>query len=80
MAKDEEEDAEAEAHGSEPESEVGVEEEVAEEIPRWSRLPDSIFAAAHESVERKRSSKPLKKDAPAKRRRVREAAAEKVSK
>ncbi|KAJ1299808.1 hypothetical protein OPQ81_000707 [Rhizoctonia solani] len=52
--------------------------EMIQKILRTSRLPDSVFAAAHESVERKRSKKPLKKDPPAKRRRVREGPAEKV--
>ncbi|CAE6420602.1 unnamed protein product [Rhizoctonia solani] len=54
------------------------EDKVIEESSRPGRLPDSVFAAAHESIGRKRAEKPAKKDVPTKRRRIREIPAERV--
>ncbi|CAE7123758.1 unnamed protein product [Rhizoctonia solani] len=55
--------------------------EIANEVLQSDRLPDSIFAVAHESLqestERKRMNKPSR-DVPAKRRRLREVPVEKV--
>ncbi|ELU38587.1 tartrate transporter [Rhizoctonia solani AG-1 IA] len=54
------------------------EDEPVEEAPRSDRLPDSIFAAAHETVERKSSKKLSKNDVLLKRKRVRQTPKEKV--
>ncbi|CAE6463725.1 unnamed protein product [Rhizoctonia solani] len=76
VIEDEQDDATPDDVGED--SGRGEEDKVIEENSRPGRLPDSVFAAAHESTGRKRAEKPAKKDVPAKRRRVREIPAERV--
>lgn len=79
VIEDQESDAAPDdAEGEGEDSGRGEEDKVVKETSRPDRLPDSVFAAAHQSIGRKRAEKPAKKDAPAKRRRVREVPAEKV--
>ncbi|CEL60055.1 hypothetical protein RSOLAG1IB_09313 [Rhizoctonia solani AG-1 IB] len=66
------------ANGDAEESEEEDGDKQADEPPRSDRLPDSIFAAAHETVERKRGKKLSKEEVVTKRRRVREEPGEKV--
>ncbi|CCO33008.1 hypothetical protein BN14_07075 [Rhizoctonia solani AG-1 IB] len=68
------------ANGDAEESEEEDGDKQADEPPRSDRLPDSIFAAAHETVERKRGKKLSKEEVVTKRRRVREEPGEKVIK
>ncbi|CAE6439318.1 unnamed protein product [Rhizoctonia solani] len=68
------------ANGDAEESEEEDGDKQADEPPRSDRLPDSIFAAAHETVEWKCGKKLSKEEVVTKRRRVREEPGEKVIK